>query len=251
MITERQPADWRELQHDVARILSECGMHTEVEKSVPLARGAAEIDVFAVETIRGRTNTIFCECKLWARSIPQHVIHAFRTVVADGGANYGYVITSSDFQHGALTAADLTNLRLVNWAEFQSEFEGLWIENHLRPWVTERLDPLLSYVEPILPRAFEELSEDGKLAFLEVRERYIDFGAIVMLFTTYGTFISPTVPPLPLRARFPPTADADKMPPGMLDATAYGDLLDILIPHGERAFAELRGALGRRPDGSV
>ncbi|MGN7861277.1 hypothetical protein ACTJI8_11890 [Microbacterium sp. 22303] len=160
--------------------------------------------------------------------------------------NYGYVITSSDFQRGALTAADLTNLRLVDWATFQSEFEGLWIENHLRPWVTERLDPLLSYVEPILPRAFEGLSEGGKFAFLEVRERYIDFGAIVMLFTTYGTFISPTVPPLPLRAQFPPTADADKMPPGILDATAYGDLLDILIPHGERAIAELR-----RPNGSV
>ena len=32
MITERQPEDWHELQNDVARILTECGMQAEVEK---------------------------------------------------------------------------------------------------------------------------------------------------------------------------------------------------------------------------
>lgn len=75
---------------------------SEVEKTLTLARDTAEIDVFAVETIQGRTNTIYCECKLWKSSIPKNVINGFRTVVADGGANVGYVITSSDFQRGRL-----------------------------------------------------------------------------------------------------------------------------------------------------
>lgn len=112
MITDREPADWRELQTLVARILAECGMQSEVEKSIALARGAAEVDVVALEAVQGRTNTIFCECKLWKSSVPQTVIHAFRTVVSDSGANVGYVITSSGFQRGAFAAADLTNLRL-------------------------------------------------------------------------------------------------------------------------------------------
>lgn len=117
MITTRQPENWRALQRDVARILGECGFEAEIEKTVTLARGQAEVDVYAVETVRGRTNTIYCECKLWNASIPQGVIHAFRSVVADGGANVGYVITSSAFQRGAFAAAELTSLRLVTWTE--------------------------------------------------------------------------------------------------------------------------------------
>lgn len=108
-------------------------------KTVILARDKADVDVVAVEIVNGRTNTILCECKLWKSSIPKNVIHEFRTVVEDGGANVGYVITSSGFERGALAAADLTNLRLVTWPEFQDEFHGTWVENHLRPEVTKRL----------------------------------------------------------------------------------------------------------------
>ena len=244
MITERQPEDWRELQSEVARILAECGMQAEVEKTVTLARDKADVDVVAVETVNGRTSTIFCECKLWKSSIPKNVIHGFRTVVEDGGANVGYVITSSGFQRGALAAADLTNLRLVTWPEFQDEFEGTWLENHLRPEVTKRLDGLMALVEPLLPRAFDKLSEPAKAKFLELRERYWELGAIAMMFTTYFKLIHPDLPDLPLRDRM--SSDATVMPDALLDSTAYGDFLDILIPFGEQAAAELRAAL--RPE---
>lgn len=242
MITEREPQDWRELQREVARILAECGMESEVEKTLTLARGTAEIDVFAVETIRGRTSTIFCECKLWKSSIPQTVIHAFRTVVADGGANVGYVITSSAFQSGALTAADLTNLRLVTWHEFQTEFESTWIESYLRPEVTKRLDDFMTLTEPLFPNAFDELSEPEQQKFLELREKHCELGIIAMEFSSYVALLGRPLPTLPLRGRFTPSSKAE-IPAGLLDATAYGDFLDILIPSGERATAELRAAL--------
>lgn len=100
------------------------------------------------------------------------MIQGFRTVVEDGGANDGYVITSSGFHSGALAAADLTNLRLVTWPELRAEFEGTWVENHLRSEVTKRLDDFMELVEPLLPRAFSELSEPVKAKFLELRERY-------------------------------------------------------------------------------
>ena len=87
VITARQPEDWRGLQRDVAAILDECGFAVEVGKTVQLARGQAAVDVHAVENIGGRTHRIFCECKLWKSAVPQHVVHSFRTVVADGGAN--------------------------------------------------------------------------------------------------------------------------------------------------------------------
>ena len=240
MITERQPEDWRGLQTEVARILAECGMEAEVEKTVTLARDKADVDVVAVETVNGRTNTIFCECKLWKSSVPKNVIHAFRTVVEDAGANVGYVVTSSGFQSGATAAAGLTNLRLVTWPEFQAEFEGTWIENHLRPEVTKRLDDLMVLVEPLLPRAFNELNEPAKAKYLELREQYLELGATAMMFTTYFKMIHPDVPDLPLRGR---VSSATGMPDALLDATAYGDFLDILIPLGEQAAAELKAAL--------
>lgn len=245
MITERQPEDWRVLQREVARILAECGMHAEVEKTVTLARDKADVDVVAVETVNGRKNIIFCECKLWKSSIPKNVIHGFRTVVEDGGANVGYVITSSGFQSGALAAADWTNLRLVTWPEFQDEFEGTWIENYLRPEVTERLDELMELVEPILPRAFDKLSEPAKANFLQLREKHWELGALAMMFTTHFKMIHPDLPDLPLRDRV--SSNATGLPDALLDSTAYGDFLDILIPCGEQAAAELRAALHPEP----
>lgn len=241
MITERQPDDWRELQSEVARILAECGMQADLEKTVLLARGTAEVDVVAVESVNGRKNIIYCECKFWKNPIPKNVIHGFRTVVEDGGANAGYVITSSGFQSGARIAAGLTNVRLVTWPEFQEEFEGTWIENHLRPQVTKRLDELMELVEPLLPRAFRELDAPAKANFLDLRERYWELGATAMMFTTHIQMLRSELPKLPLRDRM--GSRVTRLPDELLDSPAYGDFLDNLLRFGERATAELRAAL--------
>ncbi|WP_104174263.1 hypothetical protein [Arthrobacter sp. Y81] len=99
----------------------------------------------------------------------------------------------------------------------------------------------MELVEPLLPRAFNELGEPAKAKFLELRERYWELGATAMMFTTYFKMIHPDVPDLPLRDRV--SSDATGMPDALLDATAYGDFLDTLIPFGEQAAAELRAAL--------
>jgi hypothetical protein len=53
----------------VAAVVDECGFAVEVEMTVQLARGQAAVDVHAVENIGGRTHRIFCECKLWSRTV--------------------------------------------------------------------------------------------------------------------------------------------------------------------------------------
>jgi restriction system protein len=83
VITTKLPQSWRELQEEAARILRECGFSVEVERVMPNARGSVEIDVYAEETVDGRRYVILCECKHWRARIPQTVIHAFRTVMAD------------------------------------------------------------------------------------------------------------------------------------------------------------------------
>src|SRR5207248_3987303 len=116
------------LQEDVARILRECGFAAEVSKTISTPRGRVEIDVYAEENVAGRLYRIVCECKLWRARVPQTVIHSVRTVVAETGANVGYIISKSGYQRAAGAASHMTNLRLVTWKEFQSEFEPLWLE---------------------------------------------------------------------------------------------------------------------------
>lgn len=126
MITNFIPETWQDLQNKVGEILEKCGFQVEVEKSIKSVRGKVEIDVFAEENIKGRKYSIICECKHWKSNIPQNIIHGFRTVLNDLGANIGIIITTSDFQSGSIESANMTNIKLLNWKDFQNEFFESW-----------------------------------------------------------------------------------------------------------------------------
>jgi restriction system protein len=237
MITTTTPDTWQDLQLEVARILRECGFTVDVERRVETVRGAAVIDVYATETVDGRSNTILVECKNWKTRLPQREIHAFRTVVADCGANVGYVVSAAGFQSGAFSAAELTNLRLVTWDMFQTAFETTWIERFLLPTITDQLDPLFTYTEPLLPRWFSELDERGQHRYLELRERHAPLDLLIfILFASYQQFLGRELPTLPLRGKVP----EEGVPAAVLDAEAYRDLLDAALPLGYDAIAEFR-----------
>jgi restriction system protein len=160
MITSAVPQTWQGLQAEVARILNECGFAVQVEKTVHTARGDVEIDVYAQETVRGRTYAIACECKHWKARIPQHVVHAFRTVVTETGANVGYLISTAGFQSGSHKASGFTNLQLVDWREFQDLFEESWFESFFTQEIHRRLSSLMTYAEGFLPAWWDRM--DGR-----------------------------------------------------------------------------------------
>ena len=47
VITKNIPNDWKDLQQQVSQILQECGLETDLERSIETARGTVEIDVYA------------------------------------------------------------------------------------------------------------------------------------------------------------------------------------------------------------
>jgi len=155
------------------------------------------------------------------------------------------------FQSGAFTSAELTNIRLVTWQAFQSEFEASWIKHHLVPTITERLDPLFTYTEPLLPRQFERLDEASKREFMEIRKKHEVFGTIlVMLFSSYARMITQRAfHTLPLRAELVKgVAGAERfIPDSVLDATGYSDFLQAALAHGETAIREFRDVLRQDP----
>ena len=242
VITSSNPANWRDLQEETAQILRECGFSVEVEKVTETARGSVELDVYAEETVDGRQYSIICECKHWQSRIPQSVVHGFRTVVGDIGANLGLIIASSGFQAGATPAATYTNVRLVTWKQFQAEFEQTWLKRYLQLTVSERCDPLLTYTEPLLPGWFGVLSDEQKDRFINLKRRHDRFGGLMMTFTPYVRMFDDdaSFPPLPLRPRVTPSSDEAILPDAVLDAVGYRQFLDAALTHSDHVIAEFR-----------
>ncbi len=242
MITTVIPDNWQQLQMEVGRILEECGFQVEVEKKVQTVRGKVELDIYAEERVDGRIYSIICECKHWKSRVPQTVIHGFRTVVSDIGANVGYIVSLAGFQEGAFDASELTNVELVTWKEFQTAFEKSWFKEYFSPQIAERLDPLLTYAEPILPQWFPDLSKEDQQRYIVLKDRYDQFGWLIMTFTPYARWHSDEdIPTLPIIDRLPANSQlVAKVPAGILAEVGYRQFFDAAVEFGERAIHEFR-----------
>jgi restriction system protein len=243
MITSSEPSDWKALETDVALILAQCGFSVERAKTLDLVRGKAEIDVYAEEGIKGRKYIILCECKHWKSRIPQNVVHGFRSVCSDVGANVGYIISVAGFQSGAIEAAEKTNVTLATWKEFQEAFEESWLESYFSPMITKALDPLLTYTEPLLPPWVSRLNEDDSRAYEALYFKWLDLGLVAMAFTTHYRQLMKGRP-------FPklPVSDwilAEEKRPYQIPAelaaiTSYREFLTECIRIGEAVITEFR-----------
>jgi hypothetical protein len=131
LITSQMPEQWGELEDLVTAILNEAGLQARRGVSLTLPRGSVDVDVLAEETHDGIVHRILCECKNWRTNVPREVVHAFRTVILEAGANRGYVISRVGFQSGAVEAARSTNIELVTFAEFQNIYFPKWYNKRL------------------------------------------------------------------------------------------------------------------------
>lgn len=237
MITAIVPKTWQTLQEGVAKTLSECGFTVEIEKTIQSARGMVELDVYAEEIVSGRKYVIVCECKHWKNRIPQTVIHSFRTVVSEIGANVGYIISPKGFQRGALKSSDLTNLKLVTWREFQDLFEECWYEKffyeviHRSLWEPRSfLDQFFSDIEAFLPKWFHNMSEKDKEAYYEIRRCREDCETIIESFSRCYAYKEYSL--LPVRARVEQYLHGKtNIPDQILSENAYREFLGMWLKH--------------------
>lgn len=243
LIESGYPAGWHDLQAKVHKILTECGMKAEMEHSVGLARGTVEVDVYAEDAVPTPPAVYFCECKNWITAIPQSVVHAFRNVVIDGGANIGLIISRAGFQSGARQLAAYSNIRLLTWEEFQRLFRERWVQQFMLPTLGREGDPLLEYTEPIngrIARKAARLSPDGEKRFRQLQERWQFLGmGFARLFNARA------VAELPLRTSMPQIAHQN-VPNMVLDATSLRALMEALIPEYYAAIAEFDHVFGGR-----
>jgi restriction system protein len=249
LIEANVPDRWEDLERQAARILEECGYEVSVQHTVPLARGSVKVDVYAIEHT-SPPNVLVLECKNWRMAAPKTVVHAFRTVVTDSGANIGFVISGAGFQEGAIEAARYTNIRLVTWEEFQTVFVERWYQQYMAPRLREEADPLIEYTEPINSRIFrkaDELPKDRRERFKTLREKHfvLGMGLIPLFLASLGKTEGPVIPELPLRATTLSDFE-DALPAGVLDAPALRLLLTALTDSYRAAIAEFDDVFGER-----
>jgi len=169
----------------VAQILTQCGFDVQVEKRLMSARGIVAIDVYAEEQIHGRKYSIACECKFWEARVPQTVIHSFRTVITEVGANLGLVISKNGFQPGSYAASDKTNLQLVTWQEFQTTFFESWYKNFFCSAAGYLDFHLRMETQEPFSEDTNQLSADEAKELLKVSEDSADLCDVLSLFTGF------------------------------------------------------------------
>jgi hypothetical protein len=248
------PEDWGELEDLVTAILNEAGLQARRAVLVVLPRGSVNVDVVAEETYDGITHRIFCECKNWRTNVPQDVVHAFRTVVGEAGANRGYVVSRIGFQTGAIEAARSTNIELVTFAEFQEIYFAKWYNKQL--WdIEHEIENFNVYYEPIGKPGYSHLKNDAeRAAYDEVWHKYLFAGIILMLFSPNSRLIrenAPDVPPLPLDvAKL--EEQGVSVPEDIKGVTAYREFFAILTEYARNGLRELRAVnpitRGKAPD---
>lgn len=174
-IYENEPKNWKDLQNKVAEILTECGYKCETEKDIITTREKVNVDVYAKMNSQMAKSEILCECKFWKKAIPKHVIHSFRTVINDYGANYGLIISKIGFQSGAFESIKNTNIQLVNWLEFEETFRAEWIRKKLIA-TSKATKPLFDYVSVGFMVFFKEqlskLSQDELEKYHDLTRKY-------------------------------------------------------------------------------
>lgn len=161
---ESPPRDWRDLQVRVATILNETGLIAEIEKRITTVRGAITIDVHATDSNNIPPSLYLCECKHWQNAVPQAEVMSFRTVVGDAGAHFGLFISSAGFQAGAHAVVAHTNIRLLDWGEFQNLFVERWCRRYWIPQFKKAADRLAGSVEPLVSDASRRAHDGERLS---------------------------------------------------------------------------------------
>ncbi len=239
-ITSIEPQTWQELEQIVTDILSECGMEAERNVSLDLPRGNVDVDVLAKENVDGIIHQTVCECKNWSTNIPKEVVHAFRTVMQETGANRGYIMPKTGFQGGAIKAAEATNISLVTFLEFQDAYFKKWFKKSI--WALEnKINGFHTYYEPLGKPGYHQLSnDDERSAYDEVWNKYLFAGLILIHFSPYMQMIGEyPIPALPFDV-----SELEKqgvvVPEDIKVAEGYRDFFYILERNALAGLQELR-----------
>lgn len=232
VIDDPYPEKWQDLQLGVRRIFRNIGLSADVEVELVTPRGSVNIDVLAIDVQSVDKIKYIVECKNWGNAIPQSVVHSFTTVMAETGANIGFIISKHGLQSGAKAYTRNTNIVGLTYLEFQQRYFGAWWKRYFCPRIGDAADRVLQYTEEFngyRDKEYNKLPPDKQKEFDLLRSQY---SVHAMLFSIFNF---PSVSTMP-RAR--------KLLDVPSDLEGFKDnILSLIAPGIERHCTTFRGLL--------
>ncbi len=244
------PDNWRALQNDVGKILRQCGFKVQIERTIRTVRGKVIVDVYAEDPVQSPKSVFLCECKNWKKKVPKTVVHSFRTVVSDYGANWGMIISSAGFQAGAVAAAKKSNILLLDWHGFNSMFRDRWIDTYMYPQIRHAAEAVSDYTEPINSRIFRKadaLPPEAYQKFLQLRKKHFALAALALPFFAPRNFLHWGVDlPLNSPTHLAKNPDVARVPAGLLKANKLAVYTRRICRLAQQAAMEFDVVFGER-----
>lgn len=177
VVFNTRPESWQDLQNFVGQLFTEIGFEVEISKIIELVRGEKEIDVYVVDKSSEYHQVILIECKQWNHSVHQEVVHAFRTIMNDFGANVGFIVSKRGFQEGCYKAIKNTNIRLVTLEELEEKYYSKWQAGMIKKSIS--ICKVLTPYWGAPPRQTSANSKDSNFNILQLLDKaYIPFKEI-------------------------------------------------------------------------
>ncbi|NLS14489.1 restriction endonuclease [Vibrio sp. SM6] len=175
MIDDPYPEKWQDLQLGVRRIFRNIGLSANVEVDLVTPRGSVNVDVLAIDGQSVDKIKYIVECKNWESAIPQSVVHSFTTVMAETGANIGFIISKHGLQSGAKEYTRNTNIVGLTYLEFQQRYFEAWWKRFFCPRIGDAADRVLQYTEEFngyRDKEYNKLPPDKQKEFDHLRSQY-------------------------------------------------------------------------------
>lgn len=193
MIDDPYPEKWQDLQFGVRRIFRNVGLSADVEVDLVTPRGSVNVDVLAIDGQSVDKIKYIVECKNWGNAVPQSVVHSFTTVMAETGANIGFIISKHGLQSGAKEYTRNTNIVGLTYLEFQQRYFEAWWKRYFCPRIGDAADRVLQYTEEFngyRDKEYNKLPHDKQKEFDLLRSQYTVHSMM------FSMFNFPTVSPM-------------------------------------------------------
>jgi restriction system protein len=250
LIENCEPNTWQELEDWVTRILSEAGFRAQRGWALETVRGSVNVDVVAFDDVITPPALTLFECKYWKERVTQTVVHAFRTIVMDSGANTGLIVSRRGFQSGAEAAAQFSNIRLLDWYEFQELYAERWISKYMNRQVSSALDPLYEYTglsNRGISQKADALPQPARDEFRRLREKHS--AAVTTLTVMFSDVVLGIIRgplSLPLRTVTLDYGRDAMFPNSILDAPGLRPLLQAIIEYATSTTKSFDDVFGGR-----
>ena len=122
-------------------------MHNKI---IPSSDGKYQVDVYLEFTLAGLRFRVLCECKRYKNRVSREKVELLHSRLESVAAQKGVLISTSDFQSGAIQYAKAHGIALIKVEDYHFEFlshssEGMAAEDDPFLYAEKNMPPYVAY----------------------------------------------------------------------------------------------------------